>query len=288
VAVVTIGGEPVDATLDGGSLWVSDFTGSLVEVDPAAARVTRRIGVPGQPEAIAAYAGSVWAVLTGANHCGGHVLRYGSGTGRLVERRAVPFPAEGVSAGGLVAGGDGVWVKSCAVRDGVDRLRPGSAREPRVLVDGVAVASGAAWAIDHDGTLLEIDAATARVRHRWRGLAPLGDPSFDWATHVLAPDRTGVWVLSTGRQAILRVEDGRVVRRIPVEAAARPLLAAAPDGLWVAVADRAGYRVIRYDPRTGGPDETVELGDRRPVALVASADRLCVVTGDGRILLVGS
>jgi hypothetical protein len=50
----------------------------------------------------------------------------------------------------------------------------------------------------------------------------------------------------------------------------------------------AGNRLIRYDPRTGESDQTLELGNRRPVALIPSANRLCVVTSGGEILVVGS
>jgi len=93
-----------------------------------------------------------------------------------------------------------------------------------------------------------------------------------------------------GRAAILRIEHGRVARELPVDPAARPLLAVARDGLWIAATDRSrtGNRLIRYDVPTGRPSATLELGTRRPVALIASGDRLCVITGDGRILFVGA
>ncbi len=292
-AVLPIGGIPVDAAFSGGSLWVSDFTGSLVEVDTSAQRVTRRIRVPGQPEAVAAHGGSVWALLTGQAHCGGDLLRYDANSGRRIERRPLPYPSEGAMAGGLVAGADGVWVKSCATRDGIDRLGPRSAvsaREPLANVDGVTVSSGTVWAISHDGTLAELDAASDRPRHRWRRLAPLSDLTFTYATSVLAADRAGVWVLSTGRAAILRIERGRVVRDIAVDATARPLLAAAGDDLWVAATDDSGTgnHLSRFDPRTGRPNATVDLGTLRPTALIPDGDRLCVVTEDGRILFVGT
>ncbi len=220
-------------------------------------------------------------------------MRYDASAGRHLERRPLPYPTDGGTAGGLVAGGDGVWVKSCATRDGIDRLGPRSAvspREPLANVDGVTVSSGTVWAISHDGTLAELDAASDRVRHRWRRLAPLSDPTFTYGTSVLAADRAGVWVLSTGRAAILRIERGRVVRDFAVDATARPLLAAADDGLWVAATDASGTgnRLRRFDPRTGRPNATVDLGTRRPTALIPDGDRLCVVTEDGRILFVGT
>jgi hypothetical protein len=293
VAVLPIGGIPVDAALSGDSLWVSDFTGSLVEVDTGAHRVTRRIPVPGKPEAVAAYGGSVWALFTGADHCGGDLVRYDASSGRPAERRRLPYPTDGAAAGGLVAGSEGVWVKSCETRDGIEQLGPRSAvtaRETLANVDGIAVTSGRVWTITHDGTLAELDAASARVRHRWRRLAPLSDPTYTYGTGVLAADRAGVWVLSTGRAAVLRIERGRVVRDFAVDATARPMLAAAGDGLWIAATygSGTGNRLTGFDPRTGGPIATIDLGSRRPTALISDGDRLCVVTEDGRILFVGA
>jgi hypothetical protein len=290
VSVLAIGGEPVDATLSGGSLWVSDFTGSLVAVDVGAHRVAARFAVPGRPEAVAAAGGSVWALLTHAVHCGGELLRYDAASGRLVDRRPLRYPVENATAAGLAAGSGGVWVKHCGASEGLARLGPAGTVKPVPLtrVDGVTVVGDRVWAIGHDGTLVEIDAADGRERHRWRRLAPLRDISLDATTSPLVADRHGAWVLSTGRAAILRIERGRVASEIPVDASARPLLADAANGLWIATTDRSGKdnRLIRYDPRAGGASGTLDLGERRPEALVASGDQLCVITADGRILFV--
>jgi len=289
-AVLAIGGEPVDAAVADGALWVGDLRGSLVEVDPVEHRVIRRIDAHGHPEAVAAGGTSAWTLETAAGHCGGVLQRYDSNSGRLISRRRLAFPGgRGDPAGGLAAAGDGLWVSNCAGRAGINRLGPAgtvTASVPLHAADGVAVHGGSAWAISHDGTLVELDAASGRERHRWRGLAPLGDSSFTFAASVLAPDRAGVWVLSTGRAAILRIEKGRVVGELAVDAHARPLLADAGDGLWIAAVSGRDHRLIRYDPRTRRPSATLELGNRRPIALVPSDDGLCVITGDGRILFV--
>src|SRR3954451_8320542 len=60
LAVLPVGGTPVDGTVADGSLWVSDFKGSVVRIDPAAHRVIARIGVPPGLGPIAAEGGSVW------------------------------------------------------------------------------------------------------------------------------------------------------------------------------------------------------------------------------------
>ena len=47
VAVLPIGGTPVDAAFGHGSLWVTDFTGAIVRIDPGRPRVLERITVRG-------------------------------------------------------------------------------------------------------------------------------------------------------------------------------------------------------------------------------------------------
>ena len=268
---------------------VSDFTGSVVQVDPDQRRLIARIAVPGAPQPITADAGGVWVQTAGA-HCEGTLLRIDADR-RIVNRTALAYPSE--QDGALAPAGRGVWVKrGCASREGIDRLDPAGGVTARVSlssVDGLAAAAGDLWVIGHDGTLSQIDRRSGRVRRRWPGLAPLADPNTS-ATKALAADPTGVWVISTGRTTILRVEAGRVVRRIAVDAPARPLIAMAPDGLWIASADRLGgdNRLIRIDPETGRPTAALALGTQRPVAIAPAGDQLCVLTADGKVLFVRS
>src|SRR3954470_12325982 len=173
-AVLAIGGTPMDAVLAQGSLWASDFRGSIVRVDPRDRRVIARIKLPGAPEPVAASTGSVW-VQSARSHCNGRLARIDASSGEIVARRPQSYPSE--QPGALAAGSDGVWIKrGCAVREGVDRLDPAGAVRARVAlasVDGVATAAGNLWVLGHDGTLTQVDAANGRVRQRWPGLAPL-------------------------------------------------------------------------------------------------------------------
>jgi hypothetical protein len=291
VAVVPIGGTPMDAVLADGSLWVTDFRGSLVRVDPRDRRVIARIEVPGAPEPIAVSAGSVW-VQTAGMHCEGEIVRLDASSERIVAQRSWPYPSE--QPGALAAGGDSLWIKrGCAVRgEGVDRVNQSGGVTARVSlrsVDGLAAANRNLWVLGHDGTLTQIDASGGRVRQRWPGLAPLSDPN-TWGTKALVADGAGVWVLSTGRAAILHLEHGRIAQQIAVDASVRPLLAKARDGLWIATADRRGNdnRLVRLDPDTGRRTATLELREQRPIALVPTEGRLYVVTSNGKILLIGT
>jgi ligand-binding sensor domain-containing protein len=291
VAVVPIGGAPMDAVFADGSLWVTDFRGSLVQVDPRDRRVTARIKLPGAPEPVAVSADSVWAQTAG-KHCEGELVRIDAGSGRIVARRSWPYPSE--QPGALAAGGDSVWIERGCVtgNEGVDRLDQSGGVTAHVSlrsVDGLAAAPGNLWVLGHDGTVTQIDATGGRVRQRWPGLAPLSDPN-TWGTKALVADRDGLWVLSTGRAAILHLEHGRIAQQIAVDASVRPLLAKAQDGLWIATADRGGTdnRLVRLDPDTGRRTATLKLRDQRPIALVSTDGPLYVVTSNGKILVIRS
>jgi hypothetical protein len=290
VAVLPIGGTPIDAAFAHGSLWASDFTGSVVRVDPGGQRVIGRITVPGAPEPVTTDEESVW-VQTASKHCEGNLVRIETRSGRIVGETQLPYPSE--QNGAVAAADGGVWVKrGCAQREGVNRLDRAGAVTARVAlasVDGLATSAGNLWVIGHDGTVTRIDAASGRVRQHWPRLAPLADPNTR-ATKALVADGAGVWVLSTGRAAILHIDRGRIVRQIAVDGSTRPFIATAPDGLWIASADRLqGHnRLIRINPDTGKPTATLQLGDQRPVALVPAGDQLCVLTSDGQILFIRS
>lgn len=291
VAVLRIGGTPMDAVSADGSLWATDFDGSLVEVDPREHEVLTRIDVPRSPVPLTSAGGSLWLQTSGRD-CRGNLLRIDPTRDRIVRRVPWPYPNE--QPGALADGGaGGVWVKEgCAFRQAADRLdRSGTvtARVPLATVDGMAAASGNLWVIGHDGTLTQIDAGNGRVRRRWPGLAPLSlSDSTSWNTHALVADGTGVWVISTRRGAIFHLDRGRIVQRIAIGPDTRPLLAKAPDGLWLTTADRLSShdRLIRVDPLTGRETASVQLGARRPATLVAAGDQLCVPTDDGSVIFV--
>jgi hypothetical protein len=154
-------------------------------------------------------------------------------------------------------------------------------------VDGVAQAGATLWAIQHDGTVVQLDAATGRIVRRWSQLAP---SEAGGSTPRLAPVRDGVWVLSTVKAEIMRIAGGRVVLRTPVDRSVRPLLARGHDGLWIAAGDALGRhnRVIRLDPDSGRANAAIEVGDHRPTALVAAGRTLYVVTADGRAVVIRS
>ena len=54
--------EPVSMTSGGGSLWVLDFSGALLRIDPASGAITRRFPVPGPGADVAYGDGFIWVI----------------------------------------------------------------------------------------------------------------------------------------------------------------------------------------------------------------------------------
>jgi sugar lactone lactonase YvrE len=294
VGVLRLGGTPTDAAFADGSLWVADFAGTIVRVDPGAPRVVARVPVAGQPQTIAAGpGGAVWVRTPNANASpkrGGvlasHLLEIDPATNRVVARVALG------GGDGLAVGTDAVWAaRRFTMPEGIDRIDPRRARVTGRIglanVDVVAQAAGRLWAIQHDGTVVEVDADTGHVVRRWPQLAP---SAAGGTAPKLAVDGDGVWVLSTVNAQIVRIAAGRVVRRIAVDPAVAPLLAGGRDGLWIATGDALGHdnRVMRLDPDTGKATATLNIADHRPTALVAAWRTIYVVTADGKALVVRS
>lgn len=279
--VIRLGGNPTDAVLADGSVWVGDFAGRRVlRLTPGKRRVAARIAVPGQPVAIAAGAGGIWVRTAVGDR--GVVTRVGSGRSARVGYGAT-----------LAAGPAAVWAAD--VELGPERLQRIAPRTGRragpVGIRGIyALAAGGdvLWAVTGNGTVLALDGRTGAVRARWPAIA-LSSGS---AVPAIAADDHGAWVLRVGQaddsQAI-RLEGNRITRRLPIPSSVRPLLAEAPDGLWSVDEDVAHHTssAIRLDPETGSVTARVGLGSRNPTALLAVGRELWITASDGTVTAVG-
>jgi hypothetical protein len=284
-AVVQIGGQPQDAVLAGGSLWVSDYSGRVTRVDPASGRVTARIAVDGNPEGIAAGAGSVWVASPDAYEDGRASLlsRIDPRTGNVERIRVRGYVM------GLAVGAGGVWLVDWHLPmlqriDPASRERTATVEVPQpvaVAVDG----DRTLWALGPEGTVMSIDGNSLAVQRVPRVAGSWGEGF----ANALAPDAEGAWVANRETDMLLRIEAGRVVRRIPVGADPGPV--AVGDGaVWVAYGDRlalrSNYRLARIDPETGTVAATVDLGRHPPTALLVAGDDVWVIAGDGTAQLV--
>lgn len=293
VATLQIGGEPIDAALADGSLWVGGFGGSIVQIDPGERRVVGRVQVPGDPASVAVGAGSVWVPSAGPTCGDGRLVRIDARTRRILSQTRLSI--SDTAAGKPAVAGGGVWVTQgrCHQPQTVDRRDYAGATTSSVELGRIGTLAGAdgnLWALGIDGTVTQLDARTGHILHRWPGRAPFVAPPSTLRNSALVADGDGVWVLSPGSGAIVQIRDGRVAQRIAVDTSVQPMLAKASDGLWIATGDHLGghNRLIRVDPASGEPTGTVDLGMDRPAALIATADQLCVVTSNGKVLFVES
>jgi outer membrane protein assembly factor BamB len=287
-AVIPLGGTPDGAAFGAGALWVADFDGALLRVDPAQRRVVRRFRLGAEPDSIAAVRDGVWVRVVGTDHGAGSVLRVDPATGRVLARVKVG------SGSGVAVGARSVWVpRRFFGPEGVDRIdRARAVRTGRIgvrNVDGSVEAGGVLWVAVHDGSIVAVDARTGRVMHRWTALAPSDAAAV--GAETLVADARGLWVLSSVRGRIFRLAGDRVVRRIPVDATAQPMLARTSGGLWIAtgspsVTATQHNRLVRIDGATGRATATVDIGEQHPVALVGAGRDLFVVTSQGRVLVV--
>ena len=287
VEVLQIGGIPVDGVLAGGALWVSDSARSeVVRIDPDTRRVAARIRLTGNVRDIAAGDGGLWVRTSGNRDMDdGRLSRIDPRSNRVVD---VIVTAPGDT---LAVGGGAVWVdRRWRAPEGIERIDADTGAVTRRMAlrdaDGIAVANGDAWTVAQNGTVARIDAASGRIARRWAQLA--ASPVNSDGSETTTADATGAWILRIGEGAVYRLEGDRITRKLPIDAAAKPILAATRGGLWIAGEDelRGRHRVVRIDPDSGKATATVDLGPHRPQALVPVAGGLWVVGGDGTAVLI--
>jgi hypothetical protein len=287
-AVVQIGGQPQDAVLAGGSLWVSDYSGHVIRVDPASGRVTARIDVDGNPEGIAAGAGGVLVTSPDAYRDGrGSLLsRIDPRTGDVERIRVRGYVME------LAVGAGGVWVLDWHNPllhriDPASHDRTATVGVPRAAVAAAAGGDRTLWALGQEGTVSSIDGNSLAIQQVPRVAGTLADGF----ANALAADAEGAWVANPQAGMLLRIESGQVVSRIPVGPDPGPV--AVGDGaVWAAYGDhvalRGNYRLARIDPETDEIAAKVDLGRHQPKAILPIGDDVWVIASDGTALLVTS
>ena len=291
VAVLRLGGQPIDATLAAGSLWVADYQGEVIRVDPARREALRRVRLGANARSITGTTEGVWVATeqeTGESG-GGRLVRLDPRTGGVSARVSL-----GAWGAVLAAGEHGVWALDSQNDTAPLHMRRVDSANGATLAStttssagvSVAVAPDAVWTLAMDGTVAQLDPRSGRALSR---VPRAADVAADGGDNILAVDARGAWVINPGEAAILRIEAGQVVRRIAVAPLTLPLLARTGGALWVVSEDasRGDYHLARIDIDTDETAATVDLGTRRPTALVPTPDGLWVIASDGTALLVG-
>jgi streptogramin lyase len=291
VATIRVGGQPRDAALAAGSLWIADFEGRVVRLDPATRRVRARINVGGTAEAVAGGGDVVW-VLSNDDANGGsrsHLTKLDARNGRVLAR----VPVNG--SGGLVeVGAGGLWlVPDSPHSSNLERIDPDSFERTAYVVlpdrptpglaDGLSVSGASVWT-QLRGTLLEIDAASGRIVTRVPGVGPAHEHE---VRRTVLARRDEVWTVASTVGLLMRVENGRVTQRITVGAAAG-VVARTASAVWVAASTGAddGNEVVRVDPDDGSVLQRIHLGFEVPQALVPVGTDLWVITSGGEALRI--
>ena len=287
LATLELGGQPRDAALSDGKLWVTDFAGRLVHADVRRGAAVFGIRLGRYGGSVAAGDGGLWAVGQ-APETGGSLRLTEVDARTGVRLRELRRPGTG---GDIAVGAGGLWVSPDGYPDGrrwLERLDPTTGVvTARVRADAavLAISEDTVWVLEYDGTLLAVSGATRQVVTRLSRLAPVRGTTPD---NTLAADPAGAWIADPAASTVLHVVGARVVRRVGLSSAPGPLALAA-GAVWVTSGDVVSrrYRLLRLSPATGRITDTVDLGHHEPKAVVPTADGVWVVASDGTALRVG-
>ena len=224
--------EPVSMTSGAGSLWVLDFAGPLLRIDPANGVITKRFPVRGLGADVAYGDGYIWMITDDPAVGGDQEYLYKIDPSRDVIVKAVPIPGTGTACAAS-PGPYGIWI-ACAAVDRITLISQGSLKP----VQSMRVHSGgytpqivpgqkAVWVLTPSG-LARADPATARIT----AIIHVGYASSAMSAPALIMDSAGrLWI--TG--SLLTVVVPGTLTAYPV-AHTPDLTSAAADGpaIWAA------------------------------------------------------
>jgi hypothetical protein len=159
--------EPVSMTSGAGSLWVLDFSGPLLRIDPASGAITERFPVRGLGADVAYGDGFIWMITDEPAADGDQEYLYKIDPSRNVIVKAAPIPGAGTACAAS-PGPRGIWI-ACAAVDRITLINQGSLKPVQSLrVDSggytpqIVPGQKAVWVLTPSG-LVRADPATARI-----------------------------------------------------------------------------------------------------------------------------
>ena len=161
--------EPVSMTSGAGSLWVLDFAGPLLRIDPASGTITKRFGVRGLGADVAYGDGFIWVITDdpAAAGGGGQEYLYKIDPSRDVIVKAAPIPGAGTACAAS-PGPRGIWI-ACAAADRITLINQDSLKPVQTLpvhsggyTPQIVPGRNAVWVLTPSG-LARADPATARI-----------------------------------------------------------------------------------------------------------------------------
>jgi hypothetical protein len=170
IRTLRIGGqqdEPVSMTAGAGSVWVLDFAGPLLRIDPASGAITKRFPVRGLGADVAYGDGFIWMITDEPTADGDQKYLYKIDPSRDVIVKAAPIPGAGPACAAS-PGPQGIWI-GCAGVDQITLISQGSLKPVQSLrVDSgeytpqIVPGQQAVWVLTPSG-LARADPATARI-----------------------------------------------------------------------------------------------------------------------------
>jgi hypothetical protein len=159
--------EPVSMTSGAGSLWVLDFSGPLLRIDPASGATTRRFPVRGLGADVAYGDGFIWVITDEPAADGGQEYLDKIDPSRGVIVKAAPVPGAGPACA-VSPGPQGIWI-GCAGVDRITLINQGSLKPAESLrVDSggytpqIVPGRNAVWVLTPSG-LARADPATGQI-----------------------------------------------------------------------------------------------------------------------------
>lgn len=213
-------------------------------------QLVRSEKLPASPEAAASGNGGLWVIGGGSR-----LLRFDS-SGRFLRTYRVAFAPRSLvvtpHAAWVATGFDGKLTRISTSNGAATRVRPEPRSEGRLAL---AAADGALWTASQDGILVRANPDSGRSLAQVR-LPELPD--------ALASGFGSIWVGSTGRQDVVRVDarTNRIVQHIPVSgfiaglaSGTREIWAVSPYSGEVSSIDPRDNSVSSVKPVPGQPDQ---------------------------------
>ena len=128
--------QPISMTSGAGSLWVLDFSGALLRINPTSGAITKRFPVRGLGVDVAYGGGFIWMITDEPTADGGRDYLYKFDPSRDVIVTAAPIPGSGPACAAF-PGPQGIWI-GCAGADYITLINRSSLRP----VESLRVDSG--------------------------------------------------------------------------------------------------------------------------------------------------
>jgi hypothetical protein len=282
--------QPRDAVAAGGCVFVADYGGRLLQIDPQteARREIETTAYGALPVALAAEGGALWTLTVDARPARPRsiLLKLDPKTGSRLD--SIQLAGQG---GALAIGAGGIWLQTnrtstypSAPPRGLDRIDPVTHRRT-AAIKGVAPRSIAAS--DHSLWTREGETVTQRdetghVVNRVGHISPaLGLED----QRSIVADNDGAWVVGQSEGLLYRIENGQVVKRLRVGGQGG-VITRTRSAVWVTAERYGHYELVRVDANAGKVTGRIRLGGDMPQTIVPVGKQVWVITEMGDVIRV--